>query len=94
MEQWKDKCLSRMNTILLKVVVEHYKQIKKWGVQTLPPSEWMMFLTEEVGELAQAISENIYRNGTKNEIFKEAIQVATLALKIAEMSDGDIDGNI
>jgi NTP pyrophosphatase (non-canonical NTP hydrolase) len=38
-----------------------------------------------LGELAKAIGEFEYRNGTKEEVAKEAIQVATLALKIAEM---------
>jgi NTP pyrophosphatase (non-canonical NTP hydrolase) len=45
----------------------------------------MIYLTEEVGELAEAISEFEYRGGEKENIKKEAIQVATLAAKIAEM---------
>lgn len=60
-------------------------QVLQWGIQDRKPSEWLMFLTEEQGELAKAISEWQYRNGDAVNIVKEAIQVATLALKIAEM---------
>lgn len=64
---------------------ENKRQIEKWGVQTRTPAEWMLYLTEEVGELAEAISECEYRTGGNAAVVKEAIQAATLALKIAEM---------
>jgi len=64
---------------------ENQAQLKKWGVQIASPPEWMLFLTEEVGELAQAIAEHEYRQGSKEDVIKEAVQVATLALKIVEM---------
>jgi len=62
---------------------EHMAQFKKWGLQRRTLFEWVTYLTEEVGELAKAISENEYREGTKEEITKEAVQVAALACKIA-----------
>ncbi len=68
---------------------EHFFQIKKWGIQTHSFFEWCNYITEELGELAKAIAENEYRHGTKQEIIDEAIQVATLALKIAEMCLND-----
>lgn len=64
---------------------ESLMQIDKWGLQEHSPFEWLTYTTEELGELAQAISEYEYRDGSKVEIVKEAIQVATLALKIAAM---------
>jgi NTP pyrophosphatase (non-canonical NTP hydrolase) len=64
---------------------ENKRQIEKWGVQTRTPAEWMLYLTEEVGELAEAVSECEYRVGLYADVLKEAIHVATLALKIAEM---------
>jgi len=70
-------------TNLLELENEH--QIEKWGYQTRSPFEWLTYTTEELGELAQAISEHYYRDGDISSIVKEAIQVATLALKIAEM---------
>ena len=76
------------------VIEESVKQIDKWGIQTHTLFEWLTYTTEELGELAKAISELEYRSSSpsgelrelcKKEIIKEAIQVATLALKIAEM---------
>jgi NTP pyrophosphatase (non-canonical NTP hydrolase) len=67
------------------VMEESRRQVEKWGVQDHSAFEWMVFLTEENGELAQAISENYYRGGSLEAVVKEAVQVATLALKIAEM---------
>ena len=61
---------------------EHQKQFKKWGIQKRTLFEWLCYLTEEVGELAEAIAENEYRNGDIEEVKKEAIQVAALAFKI------------
>lgn len=64
---------------------ENKHQLDKWGVQDHSPFEWLAFTTEELGELANAISEHYYRDGDRQDVAKEAIQVATLALKIAEM---------
>lgn len=69
---------------------EDARQIHKWGVQKRSPFEWMTYLTEEVGELAEAISEEHYRGGSRFNIYKEAIHVATLALKIAHMSQSPV----
>ena len=68
------------------MLVEDLFQLEKWGDQKRSPFEWMNYLIEEVGELAAAISEFVYREGTRKEISEEAIQVATLALKISKMS--------
>ncbi len=65
-----------------KIQDEHWQQVRKWGIQKRTLFEWMTFLTEEVGELAEAISEQQYRTGTYEEIEKEAVQVAALACKI------------
>ena len=71
--------------ILRKVFKEADSQIIKWGIQTHSSFEWLTYTTEELGSLAKAIGEYEYRDGTKDKIVSEAIQVATLALKIAEM---------
>ena len=67
------------------VQAENRRQVKKWGVQDRTPAEWLSFTMEEVGEMAKAISEWKYRAGTTIEVVNEAIQSATLCLKIAEM---------
>lgn len=79
--------LGLKNIDALKVFLkeENTSQLNKWGIQTRTPSEWLMFLGEEFGELCKAVAEHQFRDGNKWEVFSEAIQVATLSLKIAEM---------
>ena len=64
---------------------ENHFQLNKWGIQDHTIFEWLAYATEELGELSNAISEHYYRDGNKQEVIKEAIQTATLSLKIAEM---------
>lgn len=68
---------------------EGKRQVKKWGAQRRSPFEWMSYLTEEVGELSRAIQEYEYWEAPHpspvGPVVNEAIQVATLAAKIAEM---------
>ena len=64
---------------------ENLRQIKKWGIQNRDPFEWLAYTTEELGELSNAISEYLYRDGQRSQVVKEAIQTATLCLKIAEI---------
>ena len=55
------------------IEVENRKQIEKWGIQTHTAFEWLAYTTEELGELAQAISEHHYRNGKIQDVVNEAI---------------------
>ncbi len=82
----KDNLLETLDKVLRHMIVhENINQINKWGIQDHEPTEWLMFLTEEQGELAHAIAEWQYRNGNEENVINEAIQVVTLGLKIAEM---------
>jgi len=81
----KDKSLVTASFLFELVKVESRCQIKKWGIQDRSSFEWMTYLTEEIGELAQAISEYEYRGGSVDDVIREAVQAATLCLKIAEM---------
>lgn len=85
MEQYKDKCLVDYDWVVHVIELENQRQLAKWGIQTHSAFEWLTYTAEELGELAKAIAEHEYRNGGKPEVVKEAIQVVTLALKIAEM---------
>ena len=87
--RWKDHKLKTIKVLRAAVLRENSRQLEKWGIQWREGFEWLAYLTEEVGELAEAITENRYRAGTREAIRKEAIQVATLALKIAEMNAKD-----
>jgi len=86
-EMWEDEQLIIGHQLFYgQIMEENIRQINKWGIQNRTPEEWMLYLTEEVGELAQAISEHKYRNGSREDIIKEATQVTTLAMKILEMN--------
>ena len=83
--KWTDTALTTWGDLMELIAIENLDQVKKWGYQERTPFEWLAYLTEEVGELSEAICDEAYgREGES--IVKEAVQVATLALKIAEMS--------
>jgi NTP pyrophosphatase (non-canonical NTP hydrolase) len=88
----KDLCFTTEPSIFLELRKENDRQVNKWGIQNRSPFEWLAFTTEELGELACAISENYYRGGNAGDVVKEAIQTATLALKIAEMYRASKEG--
>jgi len=80
------KDLDLQNPILFDLVrLESARQVGKWGVQDRHPFEWLAYLAEEFGEVSKAINEAVYRQGPASDVVTEAVQVATLALKIAEM---------
>lgn len=85
MKFYEDERFMYKGMILRSIEEENQKQLAKWGIQKRTLPEWMLYLTEETGELAQAIGELVYRGGTIKSVYKEAIQCATLACKIAEM---------
>lgn len=85
MKQYEDKCFVNIAWIVDQLEKENKNQIYKWGIQVRSAFEWLTYTTEELGSLAKAISEHEYRGGSKEKVISEAFQVATLALKIAEM---------
>ena len=85
-EEYTDLKLYSYEELFDSVIDENDSQLGKWGIQTKTLPEWIMFLIEEVGEIADAIGEFLYRNGEPVKIYSEAIQSATLALKIAEIA--------
>ena len=91
MKKYTDLELKDKQWILKKIKDENINQLDKWGIQTHSAFEWLAYTTEELGELAQAISEVEYRDGEKEQVVKEAVQVATLALKIAEMFEKNLE---
>ncbi len=84
-EKLTDNQFKELDVLKCSLQAENNKQIRKWGIQTHHIMEWLAFTTEELGELSQAISEHYYRKGKAKKVYYEAIQTATLALKIAEM---------
>ena len=85
MKKHKDLELKNRKILFSHIIEEHEKQLDKWGVQEATLAEWMLWTQEEFGELAQAIGDASYRGYPWKQAYKEAIQTATLILKIAEM---------
>lgn len=85
MKKYKDRCFVDFNWIVNELEKENNRQLAKWGIQIHSAFEWLTYTTEELGSLAKAIGDYEYRNGSRKEVISEAIQVATLAIKIAEM---------
>jgi len=67
------------------ILMERDRQDELWGKQNHSLSEWMVILVEEVGELADAISANIFcTDVSKKNWREEAVQVAAVALAMLE----------
>ncbi len=60
---------------LSEVMLERAAQDAKWGVQDHPDLRWLAILTEEVGELAQALIE-----GRAADARRELTQVTAVGL--------------
>uniref|UniRef100_A0A6M3KHB1 Uncharacterized protein n=1 Tax=viral metagenome TaxID=1070528 RepID=A0A6M3KHB1_9ZZZZ len=80
----KDLCL-QTNNFHREIEAENQRQLDKWGIQDRDPFEWLGFALEELGETSDAISEHRFRGGNREAVVTEAIQTATLCIKIAEM---------
>jgi len=83
MKIYKDVSPSDLNDEMVFVRNEHTRHTQKWGLQSRSLFEWLTYITEEVGELAEAISKHEYGNRDMLEISKEAIRVAALATRIS-----------
>ena len=86
-----DRSLSLENVAMM-IGTESQAQYKKHGFQRRRLFEWLAFITEEHGELSQAMSEYLYRDGDLERVAEEAVQVATLAIKVAYMARRALDG--
>jgi len=82
----KDLCLETYTEKIAPLMFrENVRQLEKWGVQDHDPFEWLAFATEELGELSAAIADWRFRDGEPSRVVAEAVETATLCLKIAEM---------
>ncbi|WP_375445777.1 hypothetical protein [uncultured Fibrella sp.] len=67
------------------ILAERKAQIAKWAVprpgkQHLEPTDWLLILNEEMGELAKAM----WEKKNIDHMIEEAVQVAAVAVQIAE----------
>lgn len=73
-----------MEQVFGEVAIERARQNEKWGEQNHDDYRWLAILTEEIGELAQAILHDEFGGraaGTRND---ELIQVAAVAVQWLE----------
>jgi NTP pyrophosphatase (non-canonical NTP hydrolase) len=66
------------------VIFERERQLKKWGEQNHPSYTWLAILSEEVGEMAQAMLHTEFGGYAKGKVKEEAIHVAAVALQLVE----------
>ena len=85
MKKYRDRMFIDKEWLFDQLDEENLRQISKWGIQEKSAFEWLTNTAEELGSLAKAITEHEHRGGPKEKVVAEALQVATLALKIAEM---------
>lgn len=63
---------------------ENIDQVNKWGIQDLHVFEWFIITSEEIGELAKALMEMVYREGSVEDVISEGIQSITLLMKLLD----------
>lgn len=77
--------------VMARILMEGLAQDHKWGEQNHEPEIWLAILTEEVGELAQAMladrfadTEPGMHDSHHESMETEAIQIAAVAAQFAE----------
>lgn len=75
-----------IDNVLVEIGMERIRQNGKWGIQRHDMGTWLKILVEEVGEVAQAMQQDMYcsKDSDANDLYKELIQVAAVAAAIAE----------
>ena len=74
---------------LMDVSAERRRQVETWGVQSLSWPEWILVLTEEMGEAAQAANVAHFQGVAIDHLREELVQVAAVAVQIIEAIDAD-----
>lgn len=69
------------------VIAERERQHRLWGRQELSWPEWLLILSEEVGEASQAAGELHFRLGSTAALREELVQVAAVAVQVIEAID-------
>lgn len=70
--------------VFTRIREERRRQDSLWGVQMHSVILWLPILTEEVGEVAEAINEWYHGGGPFEDIQKELVEVAAVAVAALE----------
>jgi NTP pyrophosphatase (non-canonical NTP hydrolase) len=71
-------------TAIEHVVGERVRQQEKWGEQNHSMFIWLTILGEEVGELSECVLHERFGGPERDNLFKEAVQVAAVSFQIVE----------
>lgn len=74
---------------LMDVSAERRRQTAKWGVQSHTWPEWLVILSEEVGEVGRAMCGVLWGGDDLKQLREELVQVAAVAVQIIEAIDAD-----
>ena len=68
------------------ILAEQIRQLKKWGMQDHHPHHYLTIMTEEVGEVAEAIlkTEGEGNTMTWDDVIKELVEVQAVAQSMKE----------
>lgn len=72
---------------LIDVMIERVRQDTMWGEQNHAPYKYLAILLEEVGEAAKAFNDTREGKDTLDHCREEIIQVAAVAVAMAECLD-------
>lgn len=80
------KDYTEMLDVLEDVHGERFKQYDKWGKQRHKHGTWLAILGEEFGEVCEAMQKGLVseKETDADNLYKELIQVAAVAVAIAE----------
>lgn len=80
------KKLRTRTDVINDINCERDRQNYKWGEQHHDYNTWLTILVEEVGEVSQAIQANRRwgKDGDKQNLYEELIQVSAVAAAVAE----------
>jgi NTP pyrophosphatase (non-canonical NTP hydrolase) len=84
---WKSH--NKIVEIATEISIERERQDKKFGIQKHSPSEWLMILGEEVGEVNKAALEAKFQGKSLKEYREELIQVASVCFAMIECLDNE-----
>ncbi|MGE7650508.1 hypothetical protein ACQKM1_22435 [Peribacillus frigoritolerans] len=75
-----------MRSVNQDVLIERFRQNKKWGLQRHDMGTWLQILIEEVGEVAQAMQKEKGwgKETDASDLYVELTHVAAVASAIAE----------
>ena len=71
-------------TVLDEILIERHRQDEKWGEQNHDDYRWLAIITEEVGELAQAILHDEFGGHAAGTTRAELTHVAAVAIQWLE----------